>query len=123
MLKLHFLNVGHGDCCILEFPEKVAMVDINRNKNPDDQTMKELIRASNPDNARDIRGELEAGDIDKKTALEKANYTIPIQDPLKYLEKNSIKSISVSYPPIPTWIISMDWENWKKPWKYPISGP
>lgn len=93
MLKIHFLNVGHGDCCILEFPEKVAMVDINRNKNPDNETTKELIRASNPDNARDIRGELEAGDIDKKTALEKANYTIPIQDPLNYLEKNNIKSI------------------------------
>lgn len=93
MLKLNFLNVGHGDCCILEFPEKVAMVDINRNKNPDDETVKELIRASNPENARDIRREFETGTIDKKTALEKANYTIPVQDPLKYLEKNNIKSI------------------------------
>jgi hypothetical protein len=93
MLKLHFLNVGHGDCCILEFPEKVAIIDINRNKTPDDDSMKELIEASTPDNAKNIKGELKAGDIDKKTALKKAEYTIPIQDPLKYLEKNNMKSI------------------------------
>ena len=44
MLKIHFLNVGHGDCCILEFPEKVAMVDINRNKNPCKGTVVEADR-------------------------------------------------------------------------------
>jgi competence protein ComEC len=93
MLKLHFLNVGHGDCCILEFPEKVAMVDINRNKTPDDNSLKEIIEASNPTNAKDIRGEFEAGNIDKKTALELAEYTIPIQDPLNYIKKNSMSSV------------------------------
>ncbi len=93
MLKLHFLNVGHGDCCILEFPEKLAMVDINMSKTPDDDSMKELIEASNPDNANNIKGELAAGNINKKTALKQAKYTIPIQNPLKYLEKNNMKSI------------------------------
>lgn len=28
-LKIHFLNVGHGDCTIIEFPDRLTVVDIN----------------------------------------------------------------------------------------------
>jgi beta-lactamase superfamily II metal-dependent hydrolase len=93
VLKLHFLNVGHGDCCILEFPEHITMVDINRNKNPDDDSVKEIIDASLPDEGKKLKKKLKEGEIDKKTALEKVGYSIPIQDPLDYLEHNNMNSI------------------------------
>jgi competence protein ComEC len=31
-LKIHFLNVGHGDCTIIEFPNRLTVVDINNCK-------------------------------------------------------------------------------------------
>lgn len=41
-LTIHFLNVGHGDCTIIEFPDHLTMVDINNSKSLDDDTAKEL---------------------------------------------------------------------------------
>jgi len=31
-LKIHFLNVGHGDCTIIDFPNRLTIVDINNCK-------------------------------------------------------------------------------------------
>jgi len=31
-LDVHFLDVGHGDCTIVEFPERLTVVDINNGK-------------------------------------------------------------------------------------------
>lgn len=42
-IKLHFLNVGDGDCTIVEFPSgRVMMVDINNSKALDSQSEDEL---------------------------------------------------------------------------------
>ena len=45
MLKIHFLNVGHGDCCIVEFldNERTAIVDINRNSKMDKDSAEEIV--------------------------------------------------------------------------------
>jgi len=29
MFKIHFLNVGHGDCILIQFPERMMLLDIN----------------------------------------------------------------------------------------------
>ena len=43
MLKIHFLNVGHGDCTLLEFPSgRTTLIDINNSKVVDEETEKEL---------------------------------------------------------------------------------
>jgi len=96
MLKMHFLNVGHGDCCIIEFPDSIAMVDINQSKNLDDDSYKEII---------DIMDEVhpekkikektkQCKDIEciKKVLLD-ADYDDTPQDPIKYIEKKNLKSI------------------------------
>ncbi len=45
-LKAHFLNVGRGDCTIVEFPSgRVAMVDIYNLKVLDLDTSVELLNA------------------------------------------------------------------------------
>lgn len=42
-LKIHFLNVGHGDCTIVQFPSgRVAMIDINDSGILDSDTEDEL---------------------------------------------------------------------------------
>ena len=43
VLTVHFLNVGHGDCTIVEFPSgRIAMIDINNSRVLDDDTAGEL---------------------------------------------------------------------------------
>jgi competence protein ComEC len=44
-LKIHFLNVGHGDCTIIQFPSgRIAMIDINDSCVLDEDTEEELGR-------------------------------------------------------------------------------
>ena len=44
MIKIHFLNVGHGDCIVVEFTDtnRVAVIDINRATEFDKDTKSEL---------------------------------------------------------------------------------
>lgn len=45
MLRVHFLNVGHGDCTIIEHPSgRLTMVDINNSQSYDDETKQALVR-------------------------------------------------------------------------------
>lgn len=45
-LKLHFLNVGQGDCTIIEFPTaRIGIVDIDNLKILDKSTRAEVIRS------------------------------------------------------------------------------
>lgn len=44
MLRVHFLNVGHGDCTIIKHHSgRLTMVDINNSQNYDETTFKELL--------------------------------------------------------------------------------
>jgi beta-lactamase superfamily II metal-dependent hydrolase len=45
VLRVHFLNVGHGDCTFIEFPSgRKALIDINNSKKLDEETAKELYK-------------------------------------------------------------------------------
>src|SRR5262249_1637194 len=45
MLKIHFLNVGHGDCTIIEHPSgRLTMIDINNSQEYDSDTFEELLK-------------------------------------------------------------------------------
>ena len=44
MLKVHFLNVGHGDCTVIAHPSgRLTMIDINNSQYYDEDTRKELV--------------------------------------------------------------------------------
>jgi competence protein ComEC len=98
VLKMHFLNVGHGDCCIVEFPERTTMVDINRSKTIDEESVKEIITAISREHPKRMLNHtkmlksLSMGESDSKTLLEEAEYKIKPQDPIEYLAENNIKS-------------------------------
>jgi len=45
MLRVHFLNVGHGDCTIISHPSgRLTMIDINNSQDYDDETFQELLK-------------------------------------------------------------------------------
>jgi competence protein ComEC len=54
MLRVHFLNVGHGDCTIIKHPSgRLTMIDINTSQDYDAESFKELMaeqaqKSSNP---------------------------------------------------------------------------
>ena len=44
MLRIHFLNVGHGDCTIISHPSgRLTMIDINNCQDYDEESFKELL--------------------------------------------------------------------------------
>lgn len=44
MLRIHFLNVGHGDCTIIRHPSgRLSMIDINNSQDFDADTLRELV--------------------------------------------------------------------------------
>ncbi len=47
-LDVHFLDVGHGDCTIVEFPERLTVVDINNGKAFDKEIETEFQRRYKP---------------------------------------------------------------------------
>ena len=45
MLRIHFLNVGHGDCAIISHPSgRLTMIDINNSQDYDDESFQELLK-------------------------------------------------------------------------------
>lgn len=95
-MRLHFLNVGHGDCCIIEFDSgRKAIVDINRSSEFDEETVNEIIQESSL--SLNSKGTLETyfqlGVVDYNYVLEKCAYDIQLTDPIEYLQDNNITSI------------------------------
>lgn len=70
-LRIHFLNVGHGDCTLLEFPSgRFTVVDINDSEHVDEESQKELSTELN---------------MPYETALFTRAYTIPLTKPQDYI--------------------------------------
>lgn len=72
MIRIHFINVGHGDCVIVEFldSKRVAVIDINMTEDMDETTKNELVAE----------------------ALNES-YNIKIQNPINYMNSNNIGRI------------------------------
>jgi len=93
MLRIHFLNVGHGDCCIIEFVDnsRVAMIDINRTSEMDENSAKEIYESF----STSLAAKLILASESKITSsmLESAGYDIKLQDPIEYLHEKGINNI------------------------------
>ncbi len=83
-LKVHFLNVGQGDCSIIEFPSgRIGMVDIHNLKSLDTDTKEELIESFRE--FRMAQGTYSTRQLEEafiKSQEEK------LTDPLEYYESN-----------------------------------
>lgn len=88
MLKIHFLNVGHGDCTLVEFPSgRRMMVDINNSKSIDDTTAEELGAGTNFSLMKSIYKNLSVSKSNYELLLEsRVNFVEPI-DPISYIKE------------------------------------
>ncbi|WP_434132789.1 hypothetical protein KIAC18_000314 [Sporomusa sphaeroides] len=88
MLRVHFLNVGHGDCCILEFPNRLTVVDINRTSNMDEESKNEILTESlGLTKAAFVQNLIKSGQKSVEQSLIEAGYNIKLTDPVSYIQK------------------------------------
>lgn len=86
MLNIHFLNVGHGDCAIIELPERTMMIDINNGQAIDESTKNELMESYS----------ITPSDLIFKSfneVLLEKGYNIPLTNPIEYLKSLEINSV------------------------------
>jgi competence protein ComEC len=82
MLRVHFLNVGHGDCTIIKHPSgRLTMIDINNSRSYD------------PDSFGDYMNEQKAKGIPVQGALAQTFYAMDsakteLTDPINFLKYN-----------------------------------
>jgi hypothetical protein len=85
MVKIHFLNVGHGDCTVIEHANgNLTMIDINNGSGIDDDSFDDLIAELAPARRlefaiRKARGESE------ESLLKAAGYKLELCNPVGFL--------------------------------------
>jgi len=89
-LNVHFLNVGQGDCTIVEFPSgRVAIVDIDNLQTVDPDTAREVIeeyQRSADYLIKQVLGRTVGGDLTREASeFFRKNYA-PLTDPLAYCD-------------------------------------
>jgi len=87
MIRVHVLNVGRGDCIVVEFPSgRLTVVDMNRSEKMDADSLAEVIQTWNPSGAANDRLFYGAGMLGYKTLLQRAGYDIELTDPIPYIK-------------------------------------
>ncbi|MGG0587756.1 hypothetical protein ABE049_26165 [Priestia megaterium] len=93
MLRIHFLNVGHGDCTIIEFPSgHTTVIDINNSKVIDEETKNELASSSVAYNIFENLGYRGIELLEKSVT----DFVAPI-DPVDYIQNNMSASSIFRY--------------------------
>lgn len=85
LLKVHFLNVGHGDCTIVEHPSgNVTVIDINNGADIDSSSALELAEGFGITTQNIETNEM----MGKKriSTLSEAGYNIELTNPIQYLK-------------------------------------
>lgn len=95
MLKIHFLNVGHGDCIIIENfkTKRNTIIDINRSKEMDSHSLVEVDEYFKNGLAfSNFRGLVFENQL-TQSIIESKGYDIKLTDPIEYLKQNNITNI------------------------------
>lgn len=85
MFSIHFLNVGHGDCIVIELPQRNMIIDINNGQALDKDTRKELMEAYSI-----TENELLLKSLDK--VLFEKGYNVKLTNPIEYINSLGIRS-------------------------------
>lgn len=94
MLKIHFLNVGHGDCIIVEFPSgRNTVIDINMSNDMDDTSNKEVIADAHKKVSLADKILYAKNLLNDTELFEKAGYKNKVQNPISYMKENNINSV------------------------------
>lgn len=87
-MKITFLNVGHGDCTVIEHKSgRLTVVDINNGSEIDDQTLAEVFQYYNVLNMP-LSAHVVAFGLRPFDFVKKAGYGIDITNPIEFLVGN-----------------------------------
>lgn len=95
MIKIHFLNVGHGDCIVIEFKDsnRTAVIDINMSEKMDDNSYSEIVNESKNLLSSAEQLSYYFKEFDDYQLFEKTGYNIKLTNPIDYIKKLDIKSV------------------------------
>lgn len=86
MLKVHFLNVGHGDCTVIEHPSgRVTVIDINNGSELDPVTEAELLSRYGVSTVSAAFSKAVGQGV--LSLLERAGYDIKLTNPIEFLHQ------------------------------------
>lgn len=87
MSVVHFLNVGHGDCTVIEHDSgRVTVIDLNNCESLDETTESEIVKGMSIREVAAFIASRQFG-LSDRVALEKAGYSIPLTNPVEFLAK------------------------------------
>src|SRR5436309_7545238 len=88
MVRIHFLNVGHGDCTIIQHASgRLTMIDINSGEDLDPESVNELSAAYGlSEQTRSVRKIL--GGSSDSTLLAEKGYDIQLTNPIAFLAEH-----------------------------------
>ncbi len=93
MSKIHFLNVGHGDCTVIEHDSgRITAIDCNNCEELDETSESEVLSAVGAIADITYKAYRSIG-FSESYSLEKAGYSIPLTNPAEYLKSISVTSI------------------------------
>jgi len=94
MLKVYFLNVGHGNCTIIEHESgNVTMIDINNGTEIDEESAEEIVEQLGYQLEQLIKI-IESSNLTPYEILQKAGYTTTLTNPIQfYTQKFGTKEI------------------------------
>lgn len=86
MAKIHFLNVGHGDCTIIEHNNgNLTVIDVNNGSDDmDDKSVQEIADASQSGHLQAAMWQM--GMLSESAVLSSAGYRIPLTNPVDFLK-------------------------------------
>ncbi len=88
-MKLHFLNVGHGDCTIIEHDSgRITMIDINNGDDIDETSAKEIAAETASLYDDMYLAVAEAAGIKRKGILKTAGYEVQLTNPVEYFKQH-----------------------------------
>ena len=91
MAKIHFLNVGHGDCTIIEHGNgNISVIDINNAEELDEDSTNTLLHEFSRDTNDYLLkyGRWKYLGEAPRTILAEAGYEIELTNPIEFLKKN-----------------------------------
>jgi competence protein ComEC len=91
MAKIHFLNVGHGDCTIIEHANgNLTMIDVNNGEELDDDSTDAILEKSSSSSIEYLhRWTLwKSRSVPVQNLLAEAGYDIELTNPIEFLQSN-----------------------------------
>jgi len=91
MVRVHFVNVGHGDCTVVEFQDagRVAVIDINRSSDYDETTLNEMAQYAWSHASKASQYLFKAGVMSADELFTEAGVRLKPNDPIAYLRNFS----------------------------------